>query len=102
MGQIIIGYLYYIYAEYKEMEHLIDRYADEDDFICFDKKTNRQIISSMNYFQAFYMGDGDVLYDYIDGDLLQTETLNMKINWFYLAGITSNGKKNVWISRKIC
>ncbi|MCD8341566.1 MAG: hypothetical protein LUC87_05345 [Clostridiales bacterium] len=54
-------------------------------------------IASLNQLQTRYLDDGYRLYDYIEGNILQTRKLNREINRTYPVTETVNGKTEYFL-----
>ena len=73
-------YLMDMYASDDIMQRALERYFESSPFACFDKITDRSIISSMNNVQTRWAWDGYHFYDYIKDGILHTRQINRDVN----------------------
>lgn len=81
IGNFVAQYMMDIYSKDRKMTALLERFFQEHPMVCFAKLTDRKIIAALNHFQTGFLEDGDRLYDYFEGNTLQTRRLNRDINW---------------------
>lgn len=73
-------YLLDMYESDDIMTRALERYFKSSPFVCFDKITDRSIISSMNNVQTRWAWDGYHFYDYIKDGILHTRQINRDVN----------------------
>lgn len=73
-------YLMDMYSSDADMQRALELYITSASFICFDRITDRSIISSMNGIQNRWAFDGYVFYDYIHDGILHTKQINREVN----------------------
>lgn len=80
-GNYIYGYISELYKDDPQMVSALDNMFKRHPFSCFNKLTDRSIISTLNFTQRTFLADGDRLYDFIDeNSKLHLEELHKKIN----------------------
>ena len=73
-------YLMYLYSGDADMLCALERYISSSPFVCFDRITDKSIISSMNAVQRRWAMDGYRFYDYIQDGVLHTKRINREVN----------------------
>ena len=61
--------------------------------IVFAKLTDKSIIAVLNATQREFAYDGDCFYDFIQGGILHTLVINRKVNFGWLFGVKTVGRK---------
>lgn len=89
---IMAQYLFVLYEADKEMQRALERYFDSSPIVCFDKITNRSIITKMNHIQSDWACDGYRFYDYIRDGILHSKEINRDVN-DYPFPTKENGKE---------
>ena len=79
-GDAVAHYLLDMYSSDEGMQEALKRYFASAPFVCFDKITDRSIISSMNNVQTRWAWDGYHFYDYIKDGILHTRQINRDVN----------------------
>ena len=79
-GDAVAHYLLDMYSSDEGMQEALMRYFAAAPFVCFDKITDRSIISSMNNVQTRWAWDGYHFYDYIKDGILHTKQINRDVN----------------------
>ncbi len=92
VGNTLAQYMLDIYSGDKEMTALLKRFFREYPLVCFAKLTDRKTIAALNHLQSHYLEDGYRLYNYFEGNVLQTRRLNREINREYPVTEKVDGK----------
>lgn len=93
LGDRMANYLLEMYKDDTEMYNCIVKMLKESPLFCFDKLTNKSIISTLNKNQLDFAWDGYRFYDYIDNGILRTLQINHDVNYDWLVTKDINGKK---------
>lgn len=80
VGDAVANYILDIYSGDRDMERALKNYFATSPLACFDRITDRSIISSMNMMQSCWAGDGYRFYDYIKDGILLTVKINRDVN----------------------
>lgn len=93
--------MFALYEDKPDMQNLLTHLWEEHGETCFEKLTDRKIISSMNYFQSAYIEFSGLLYDLIEelGNLDMIE-MNKKINKDHIVSEKINGKTDYYFPIK--
>lgn len=92
----VAEYLMDMYSSDPVMIKALERYYASSPIVCFDKITNRSIISKMNHIQSDWALEGYRFYDYIRDGIFHTKELNRDIN-DYPFSMKVNQKKQWFI-----
>lgn len=76
----VAEYLMDMYSLDPVMIKALKRYYASSPIVCFDKITNRSIITKMNHIQSDWALEGYRFYDYIRDGILHTKELNRDVN----------------------
>ena len=76
----VANYLLDMYSEDKDMLQALYNYFAIAPLVCFDRITDKSIISSMNGIQNRGAWDGYRFYDYIKDGILHTRQINRDVN----------------------
>lgn len=79
-GNAVANYLLDMYADDLEMQQALKANFASAPFVCFDRITDKSIISSMNGIQTRWAWDGYRFYDYIKDGVLHTKQINRDVN----------------------
>ena len=80
IGNIVANYLFYLYDNDIDMQKALEKYFASSPMFCFDKITNRSIITKMNHMQRSWAWDGYRFYEYIRDGILHTKEINRDVN----------------------
>ena len=80
VGDAVANYLLDMYADDLNMQQALKAYFALSPFVCFDRITDKSIISSMNGIQTRWAWDGYHFYDYIKDGILHTKQINRDVN----------------------
>ena len=99
-GNAVANYLLDLYAGDLVMQQALKAYFASSPFVCFDRITDKSIISSMNGIQTRWAWDGYHFYDYIKDGTLHTRQINRDVN--EMPAIRKvNGKEEWFIPYKL-
>lgn len=98
IGNMIAGYLLELYKDDTLMYNCIEKMFEESPIFCFDKLTNKSLISTLNRTQLDFAFDGYRFYGYIDNGILRTLQINHDVNYEWLFTKTENGKTEYFYS----
>lgn len=76
------------------MQKALDKYFASSPIACFDKITNRSIISKLNHVQSDWAWDRYRFYEYIRNGVLHTKEINRDVNDYSFS--TKENGKEVW------
>lgn len=93
LGDRLANYLLEMFKDDTLMYHCIEKMQEESPLFCFDKLTNKSIISTLNKNQLDFAWDGYRFFDYIDNGILRTLQINHDVNFDWLVTKEINGKK---------
>ena len=62
------------------MQKSLEKYFASAPIACFDKITNRSIITKLNHIQSDWAWDGYRFYEYIRDGILHTKEINRDVN----------------------
>ena len=79
-GNAVANYLLDMYADDLGMQQALKAYFAASPVVCFDRITDKSIISSMNGIQTRWAWDGYHFYDYIKDGILHTKQINRDVN----------------------
>ena len=79
-GNAVANYLLDMYADDLEMQQALKVYYASSPSVCFDRITDKSIISSMNEIQTRWAWDGYHFDDYIKDGVLHTRQINRDVN----------------------
>lgn len=88
---MVAQYLFTIYESDKEMQKALEKYFASSPVACFDRITNRSIITRLNHIQSDWAWDGQRFYEYIRDGILHAKEINRDVN-NYLFSTKENGK----------
>ena len=77
---MLAQYLLALYNDDPKMQKALERYFEASPFVCFDKISNRSIISKLNHNFSQLACDGYRFYDYIKNGVLHTMAINKDFN----------------------
>ncbi|MGN0517731.1 MAG: DUF6933 domain-containing protein [Acutalibacteraceae bacterium] len=92
----VAEYIMYMYSSDPVMIKALERYYESSPIVCFDKITNRSIVSKMNHIQSDWALEGYRFYDYIRDGVFYTKELNRDVN-NYPFSMKVNQKKRWFI-----
>lgn len=76
----VANYLLDMYAEDAAMQQALENYFAASPLVCFDRITDRSIISGMNSVQSRWAIDGYYFYNYLQDGILHTRRINRDVN----------------------
>ena len=88
---MVAHYLFDIYSGDGDMQIALEKYFESSPLVCFDRLTNRSIVSKLNHMQADWAWDGKRFYEYIVDGILHTRKINRDVN-DYPFSTKENGK----------
>ncbi|MBQ8146378.1 MAG: hypothetical protein IJ039_06300 [Clostridia bacterium] len=77
---MVAQYLLTLYANDKDMQKGLVKYFNSSPIACFDRITNRSIITKLNYTQSSWAWDGLRFYKYLRDGILHTKEINKDVN----------------------
>lgn len=77
---MVAQYLFNIYADDPDMPKALQKYFESSPIACFDKITNRSIITKLNHMQSDWAWDGKRFYKYTREGILHTKEINRDVN----------------------
>ena len=77
---MVAHYLFNFYADDPDMQKALEKYFESSPIACFDKITNRSIITKLNHIQSDWAWDGQRFYKYIRDGILHTKEINRDVN----------------------
>lgn len=93
---LVAQYLFSLYENDKRMQKALEKYFASSPIVCFDKITNKSIISKLNHVQSDWAWDGYRFYEYIRDGILHTMEINRDVNECPCP-IKENGKEEWYI-----
>lgn len=94
IGNWIITYLIELYKNDKEMLDCMEIFFAEHPACCFSRLKDKTAISVLNHAESDYLFYGDRLYDFLEGNVLQTKKPVYNMNFDRLIGYKDeNGSK---------
>ncbi len=92
IGDILAGYLLTLYKNDDKMCECLKRLFSQAPVCCFEKLTNKSIISTLNHTQSDFAMDGYLFYDYIENGILRTVEINRRVNFDWIFTKKVEGK----------
>ncbi len=92
ISNTVAHYMFDLYEGNREMTALLERFFAEHPITVFAKLTDKSAIASLNSTERYFLMDGYLLYDYIEGGILHTRKLNKFVNQQYPFTLKINGK----------
>lgn len=94
IGNWIITYLIELYKNDKEMPDCMEIFFSEHLICCFSRLKDKVAISVLNHAESDYLFYGNRLYDFLDGNVLQTKKPVYNMNFDRILGYKDeNGSK---------
>ena len=97
LSSLIARCMFALYEDKPDMQKLLNRLWEEHGETCFDKLTDRKVISTMNYFQSAYIEFSGLLYNWIDeAGAIDMIKINKIINEDHIVSEKINGKTDYY------
>lgn len=97
LSSLIARCMFALYEDKPDMQKLLNRLWEEHGETCFDKLTDRKVISTMNYFQSAYIEFSGFLYNWIDeAGAIDMIKINKIINEDHIVSEKINGKTDYY------
>lgn len=96
---MLAHYLFSLYETDGQMQTALEKYFASSPFACYDKITNRSMITKLNQIQRDWAFDGYRFYEYIRDGILHTMEINRDVNDMPCT-IKENGKEEWHIPYK--
>ena len=94
---LIARCMFALYEDKPDMQKLLNRLWEEHGGTCFEKLTDRKVISTMNYFQSAYIEFSGLLYDWIEeAGAIDMIKINKIINEDHIVSEKINGKTDYY------
>ena len=94
---LIARCMFALYEDKPDMQKLLNRFWEEHGETCFEKLTDRKVISTMNYFQSAYIEFSGLLYDWIEeAGAIDMIKINKIINEDHIVSEKINGKTDYY------
>ena len=77
---LVAYYLFNLYADDPDMKKALEKYLESSPIACFDRITNRSVITKLNQIQSNWAWDGQRFYQYIRDGILHTKEINRDVN----------------------
>lgn len=101
LSSLIARCMFALYEDKPDMQKLLNRLWEEHGETCFDKLTDRKVISTMNYFQSAYIEFSGLLYNWIDeAGAIDMIKINKIINEDHIVSEKINGKTDYYFPIK--
>ena len=88
---MLAQYLFSLYEKDRPMQAALEKYFASSPFVCYDKITDRSMITKLNHIQRDWAFDGYRFYEYIRDGILHTMEINRDVNHMPCR-IKENGK----------
>lgn len=98
VGNAIAQYLLDIYSSNVTMTKLLKRFFDVYPVVAFDRLTDKRAIATLNHTQLTFADDGYRFFDFIENNVLQTRTINKKVNFDWIFTEKKDGKTDYFYS----
>lgn len=98
-ADMVAQYLFNLYKDDNDMQKALEKYFASAPIACFDKITNRSIITKLNHIQSDWAWDGYRFYEYIRDGILHTKEINRDVN-DYPFSTKESGKEECHIPYK--
>ena len=97
LSSLIARCMFALYEDKPDMQKLLNRLWEEHGGTCFEKLTDRKVISTMNYFQSAYIEFSGLLYDWIEeAGAIDMIKINKIINEDHIVSEKINGKTDYY------
>lgn len=84
IGDMIAFYLFELYKDKTNVIKKLEKFIASSPFICFDKLTNKSIISTLNHTESDFAFYGNRFYEYIKNNILHSRQINYDVNFDFL------------------
>ena len=84
IGDMIAFYLFELYKDKPNVIKKLEKFIASSPFICFDKITNKSIISTLNHTESNFAFYGNRFYQYIKNNILHSKQINYDVNFDFI------------------
>ena len=97
LSSLIARCMFALYEDKPDMQNLLNHFWEEHGGTCFEKLTDRKVISTMNYFQSAYIEFSGLLYNWIEeAGAIDMIKINKIINEDHIVSEKINGKTDYY------
>ena len=84
IGDMMAFYIFELYKDKPNLTKKIEKFFALSPFICFDKITNKSIITTLNHTESDFAFYGNRFYEYIKNNILHSKQINYDVNFKFI------------------